>query len=251
MILTIMGCDRSKKELSVNGNENAAKFKSPKVEELKKTLHKDFVFDLGTRFTGIKKEDLLSARSFADFIGDAHISRIMSYSSLSVTILEDGEPNDIKETGESGDFTPAQLKLLRTLDYSTNLMIRADYMEKRDETGLIEKDSWTPYLTVVPETQAAYSEGKEKLINYFIENSDVNSIEIVREKLKSARLYFTVTKNGTIENVNLSGTSGYPIIDDKMIELIGNAPGTWIPAQSFLGEKVDQELVISFGTMGC
>ena len=39
--------------------------------------------------------------------------------------------------------------------------------------------------------------------------------------------------------------------DKKMIELITNLPGKWAPAENQKGEKVDQELVISFGLMGC
>jgi hypothetical protein len=36
-----------------------------------------------------------------------------------------------------------------------------------------------------------------------------------------------------------------------MTELITNFPGTWEPAENSKGEKVDQELVVSFGLMGC
>jgi len=36
-----------------------------------------------------------------------------------------------------------------------------------------------------------------------------------------------------------------------MIELITKTPGEWQPAENYKGEKVDQELVVSFGLMGC
>ena len=36
-----------------------------------------------------------------------------------------------------------------------------------------------------------------------------------------------------------------------MIELIYKIPGTWQPAENAKGEKIDQELVLSFGLMGC
>ena len=39
--------------------------------------------------------------------------------------------------------------------------------------------------------------------------------------------------------------------DNKMIELITKTPGLWIPAENSRGEKVDQELVLSFGMVGC
>ena len=71
------------------------------------------------------------------------------------------------------------------------------------------------------------------------------------DKLQPAKLYFTVSKEGMIENVRLDRTSNFPAVDETMIELITNAPGKWIPAENSKGEKVDQELVVSFGLMGC
>jgi hypothetical protein len=36
-----------------------------------------------------------------------------------------------------------------------------------------------------------------------------------------------------------------------MAELIANTSGEWIPAENAQGEKVEQELVLFFGSMGC
>ncbi|MEL7004496.1 MAG: hypothetical protein AAFN93_17445 [Bacteroidota bacterium] len=62
---------------------------------------------------------------------------------------------------------------------------------------------------------------------------------------------FTVTKNGTLENVRLTATSGYPSVDELMVELIDSLPAKRNPAENSEGEKVDQELVFFFGLMGC
>jgi hypothetical protein len=68
--------------------------------------------------------------------------------------------------------------------------------------------------------------------------------------LKPAKLFFTVTIKGSIKNVYLDRTSGYPDVDKTMIELISKVPSAWEPAQNTKGEKVDQELVVSFGLIG-
>ncbi len=211
----------------------------------------DFFYSVGNRFNSIKKEDLDNARSFSDFIGEDHAQRIVSYKSLSVIILEENKQTDIKETSDSGVLTAAQIELLRSSDYSTNLLIWADYREKNKETGVLEDSYWTPYLTIVPETQAVYGNGNDALINYLKENSKEETVKVQEDKLQPGKLYFTITKDGTISNVKVVATSGYPDVDNKLIELISKAPGTWEPAKNSKGEDVDQVLVISFGNMGC
>jgi len=211
----------------------------------------DFFYDVGSRFNVIKKGDLDKATSFSDFIGEAHVNRIVSYKSLSVIILDGDKQTDKKETGNDGTLTAAQVKLLQSLAYSTNLLIRADYREKNIETGQIEDSYWTPYLTIVPETQAVYAGGKKGLITYLKENSKKNIVIVQEDKLRPANLFFTVTKKGVIENVKLDGTSGYPSIDKTMIELIKTLPEAWEPARNSNGELVNQELVFSFGNRGC
>ena len=88
-------------------------------------------------------------------------------------------------------------------------------------------------------------------MDYLRENSKESRVNIQPDKLRPAKLIFTVTKMGTIENVRLDRTSNFPVVDKTMIELISNAPGKWMPAENIEGEKVDQELVVSFGSMGC
>ena len=123
--------------------------------------------------------------------------------------------------------------------------------EKNAETGVLEDTHWTPYLTIVPEKQAEYLKGKESLKKYLKESSEDARAHVIPEKLQPAKLYFTVTKNGTIADVRLDKSSNYPVVDKRMIDLITNLPGKWEPAENLKGEKVDQEFVISFGLMGC
>jgi len=211
----------------------------------------DFFYDLGTRFRGIKKEDLNKARSVIDFLPEEQTQRIVLYKSVSVIILEDDKQTDIRETGNTEILTKKQVELLQSAEYSTNLLIRADYQIMNKEIGLLENSYSTPYLTVVPEKGAVYVSGKEMLLEYLKENNRENTLQVKNNKLQAAKLYFTVSKKGAITNVNLVKSSGYPSIDKAMIELIINAPGTWEPAENYKGEKVEQELVISFGMIGC
>lgn len=152
---------------------------------------------------------------------------------------------DLVETSVGKDpaiIMPATLKINKSA--SCNLT----YGPKQ-----LEESHFPPYLAVVPEKQAAYEGGRDALMEYLKENRKEAearaSVEI--DELPPFKLLFTVTKSGTIENVKLDGTSGYLLIDNTMIELITKAPGKWEPAENSKGEKVDQELVVTFGLTGC
>ncbi|NRA13774.1 MAG: hypothetical protein HRT57_17675 [Crocinitomicaceae bacterium] len=75
--------------------------------------------------------------------------------------------------------------------------------------------------------------------------------KIKESDLKPGKAFFTVTKEGKITNIRLDSSSGHVSIDVKMIKLIKSIPDEWEPAKNSKGEKVDQELVYSFGIKGC
>jgi hypothetical protein len=223
-----------------------------KVEEnTNSNIFSDFIYDVGPRFNAIKKSELKNVKAFSDLIEEEHANRITYYKKVSVMVLNGDEQTDIKETGKDGVFTSAQIELLQSSDYATNLKIWADYQEVDFYTGELVFSTWTPHLTVVPEKQASFAEGNDALKKYLKEETEEVRTHVDPDKLQPAKLYFTVTKNGTIENVYLDRPSGYPLVDKKMIELITTTVGAWKPAENNNGEKVDQELVVSFGLKGC
>ncbi|KZS41103.1 hypothetical protein AWE51_23410 [Aquimarina aggregata] len=211
----------------------------------------DFLYHVDTRFQAIKKDKINNAISIHDFITLEDIKSITSYKSVSVIILDDNKQTDIRETGTSDLLTNAQIKLLQSAGYSTNILIRADYQKKYTSTGGIYDSYATPHFTVAPEKPATYGNDKNALIQYLKENSRLEVSIIKQNKVQEGKLFFTVTKNGVISNVKLGTSSGHPSVDQKMMELIYKAPEKWKPAENTKGEKVDQELVFFFGTMGC
>jgi hypothetical protein len=73
------------------------------------------------------------------------------------------------------------------------------------------------------------------------------------DDLGAIKLSFIVTKEGIVSNVKHDAmTTGYPSIDEKFMDLIKNIPGKWSPAENSKGEKMDYELVFTFGPRdGC
>lgn len=217
----------------------------------KKEIFIDFIYDVGPRFGPIKKDLVDNAKTIDAFFDEEQIQAIFSLNSVSIIMIIDDKQSDIRETGNSFELTDAQIKLLQASNYSSSFLIRAEYQQKNKETGELEYSYSTPHLTIVPEKQATYVNGKDELKKYLKENSEESRVNVDPDKLKPAKLYFTVTKEGTIKNIKLDRSSGYPEVDKKMIELISKAPGKWLPAENIKGEKVEQELVVSFGLMGC
>ena len=222
-----------------------------KDEKPNKKSVTNFYFDLSTRYKSFKKTELNKVKYFDDFIAEEHAGRIISYKSLSVIVIENDKQTDNKVTGDSSVLSPAQLELLQSSDYSTNLLIKADYTEKSFHTGAIEESTWTPYITVVPEKQAAYAWGNEALIYFLEKHSQDVTANLAKDQLQSGILYFTVSKEGAVLNAKIMSSSGFPNVDEKVKELIFKLPGNWQPAETIHGDKVDQTLVISFGRMGC
>ncbi len=221
------------------------------VKKVNKKIFTDFIYDVGPRFGPMKKNKLEKATSIDAFFSAEELQKMVSLKSLSIIVIIDDKRSDIRETGTTATLTEGQLKLIQSFDYATNFLVRAEYQKINKETGALEDSYSTPHQTIVPEKQAEYASGEAALIKYLQENSKEAIANVEADKLQPAKLFFTVTKKGGIENVRLDRPSGYPEVDKTMIELISNAPGKWQPGENVKGEKVSQELVVSFGLMGC
>lgn len=210
----------------------------------------NFEFSLGSRFmTTVSKEKLNSAKSIKDLLPADATYGMEYFQNVKVAILN-GD-NEIIEWGQNEILNDSQLSLLKTSGYSTDFYIRADCKHTSEFTRQVENYDLVYYVTVVPEKEAEYKDGNKELVEYLKENSIYETADIRKEDLKPGRLHFIVSKNGTVENINLESTSGNEEIDQKMEELIRSVSGYWEPVNNSKGEKTEQEFVFSFGIIGC
>ncbi|MFC4723593.1 energy transducer TonB [Geojedonia litorea] len=208
----------------------------------------DFVYDVNSRFmTTITKEKLLKAKSVLDIVPKEAKWDKLSVETVVVAVLKDAE--EIIEIGNEMQLNTAQMNLLKSVDYSSNIYIKTRAINNNYKNKSIEDFAY--YITIVPEKETAYNDGHAIFMAYLKEKSRSLITHLNEDQLQAGKIVFTITKNGTIENVQLESSSGYKSIDTKMIEIIKNAPGTWTPAENAKGEKVNQTLVFSFGKMGC
>jgi hypothetical protein len=223
------------------------------ISDKKKEVTKkpDFIYDVQSRFlTRVSMTTVLEAKSIIDILPSAATEGIDSFKNVKVALVP-VNGDEIIEMGENRTLNASQLKLLKTVDYSTNFCIRAEFKHENPNTGELEDDYVVYYMSIVPETEAVFKSGNGSLIDYFKKNSKKEVAKIGNAKLKAGKVHFTVNKQGEITNIMLASTSGFSAIDEKMISLIKSIPGEWEPAMNSKGEKVDQELVYSFGIMGC
>lgn len=210
----------------------------------------DFFYHLGSRFSGITKSALSETTELKTFLKDEENQRILNYESSTVILVEKDARTDKRCPGSNAELNEAQRKFLKAMPYSQNFVVKMDVVMKSGMSGE-RYSTFTPHLTVVPQTQAHYETGNTEFIEYLKEvNKDyITSVE--RGQLTSAKLYFTIKTDGTIESIYLDRSCGYKHIDNAIIQHLKNTPKQWVPAKNTQGENVEQELVISFGLMGC
>jgi hypothetical protein len=213
----------------------------------------DLYYGVDTRFTAVKKSDIDKATTIYDFLNEEEKQQIDHINSVKLVIIKNNQQSDIQDYGKSDQLTEAQLKILRSTDFFSHFTIRTEFKEKNKETGKLEDHFFGPHITVVPDKQAAYIDGKESLIAYLKRNSNASMTAIKDDILGAIKISFLVTKEGIISNIiHDAMTTGYSSIDQKLLELIKNIPGEWTPAENSLGEKIDYEFVFTFGPRdGC
>lgn len=251
MVFGFMQGNKAMTVLETTANETATPPEKDLTETKQEKSVPSFFFGIGTRFNAIKKRDLDQARSLIDFLGHDHVLSIISYNSVTVTILDEDKPTNVVASGHEMQLNAAQLELLKASEISTNILIDIDYKIIAPVTGILEDSSWTPYLTVVPEKQAEYIEGNEALLEHIRRNSIEKTPYLNNARPKAGKLNFTVDKTGKIHNLKLSSSCGDPIIDVRIKELMLDSSNKWKPAENTDGEKVEQSLILSFGSMGC
>lgn len=213
----------------------------------------DLYYGVDTRFAAVKKSDIHKATTIYAFLNEGEKQQIEKINSVKIVIIKDNRQSNIREYGDSDQLTEAQKKLIKSIDYFNHFTIRTEFKGINKETGQLEDRFFGPHITVVPDKQAVYNNGKDSLLNYLKDNSMESMNVIEGDDLGAIKISFIVTKEGTVSKVKHDAmTTGYSSIDEKLFELIKNIPGEWTPAENSKGEKMNYEFVFTFGPRnGC
>lgn len=208
----------------------------------------DFLYNVDSKFFAtITKEKLMEATNVVDLVpSDADWEKFPIKSLLVASVGDDA----VARTGAGHELTDAQIELLRSLNYSESYRLKAHCVGPYGDVKQEEYDL-AYWVTVVPEKEANYSDGMTLLLKYLKKQSQQDIKDVTADKLAGGQISFWISEAGKVEQVELNSSCGYKAVDKRMMELIKDLPGNWAPATNAHGETVPQELVFSYGQMGC
>ena len=211
----------------------------------------DFNYSVHAKYIHpVTKDKLSSARSMGDIIPYYPASWISSYNSAEISTNSNGITATAKSSNDI--FTEEQIKMLSSLDPGSEIVIDIDYQFEDFVTNKTKTGNMHYPMTVIPDTEAQYSDGNEQLTQYFkVYAIDKISPEDAKD-MQQVVVRFTVDEAGEIVNANIFKSSGKPGIDKLLLEVINGMP-KWRPASDSHGNKVRQEFefTLSDGSEGC
>lgn len=206
----------------------------------------------------ITKQTLKSAQSIKDIIPDYTFQLKLSHGDITVRDITIGEGevgsaaiHRVSKTGIGNNLNSAQWELLKSMDYSKILSVEGYYTVSKSGEDQLNDRYFSYCMTIVPEKEAVYFDGKKSILDYLESNSRATIQGEQDGFLESGNISITVSKTGIIDDIFLLSSCGYGSIDEKMIQLLKQLPGSWKAATDSRGEKVDQTFIFSYGKMGC
>ena len=198
----------------------------------------------------ITKETLAKASSMGDIIPHYPASWIDSYNTVELTVRSNNNTATAKSTNDL--LSEDQLKLIASLDFGAELAVNIGYQSMNSVAHQIENRSMQYSATVVPEQEAAYSDGYEQLSSYINQKAIEKISASDSKELQLTVVRFTVNEAGKITGSRIEKTSGIESVDRLLLDVIDQMPD-WQPAADVQGQKVSQEfeLVVSNGNDGC
>lgn len=195
----------------------------------------------------VTKQKLTGAITLNDIFDHYPDNWINLYESVEISTEINGEIE--KASGSNKVLSKEQKRILHSAEIANNIKVLVNYKVKNYQTGHFEDKQLNYIMTVIPEKEAEYKGGYDKLIRYFREKSTSEIAAIKTGQLETAYIQFTVTEKGEISDIDLKKTSGSSQIDKLMFELIREMP-EWNPAENSNGEKVSQNFEFALAVPG-
>lgn len=211
----------------------------------------DFHIVMGSRFWPISKSDLAKFTEVKDFIGEEEMERQTTVQATSLIVIENEKQTDTRYSGESEMLTDEQIEVLRNAEYGDHFCLKTFFEPRSDKEEAEGYNIYNPHFTIAPETSASYALGEEMIYDY-LKAIIKDELDGVSEKdLSPGKFNFIINADGYLQSIEQNGSCGIKTLDEKLKEALNKLPGKWIPAKNAEGENVSQQLVLSYGLIGC
>ncbi len=220
-----------------------------KAEETKpKRNYSSLWFNLrGLQTRSVTQLEMGEAKELNDIYKNYPKNWIDKYVSVQLSAIT--KEDTIVATGLNNIFNTSQRELLVNTPLNAILNVRVSYLMKNSITEKYDSQEMVLNLTVVPEHQAVFKRGMAGLQDYMKQyDTLIRTLENFEDPTQT-RVWFTVNKQGEVEDVRLTGTSGDTYLDETALRLVRDMP-LWSPAINN-GQVVEQEYEFTLGFPGC
>lgn len=207
----------------------------------------DLNYDVrGIYARAIKQEKLHAPKQLSDLIEGYPVNWIDSYASVEISASCHGKERKAKSINDS--LSPEQQQILQTADLASKIIISVNYSYQVPVTRVVEHNTMHIEMTVVPQSEAQYAGGHEKLMQYLKDNSFQIPVTTSKE-LQQLIIRFTINEQGKVSHPKIKRSFGDKETDQHFLKLIQNMPD-WKAAENPEGIKVKQEFEFVAGRGG-
>ncbi|MEQ9062681.1 MAG: hypothetical protein RIE58_00780 [Vicingaceae bacterium] len=196
----------------------------------------------------ITKSDLAKATTLEDLMSNYPSNWIHQYESVWVKTTFGDKKVSLMSKDEK--LSDEQRSLLNESSIGSFYDIVINFERKDDITGEITHERINMNLTVVPEIQADFPLGYEKLIAYFQDNSRERLGGIEVDDFTSLYVSFIIGPDGKAKDITVNRTCNHPEIDELILKLIREMP-VWTSAKDANRNPVNQRFELVYGWPGC
>lgn len=188
---------------------------------------------------GVSQQELRDATYFSEIHERYHADWIAEYLTTDIAVVQDGMSSHA--LGSSGTLTSEQKELLANAPVGSSVLINVEYLPANN-LSKNEPKRLDYVFTVVPTTLAEYPGGEASRNTYLDASIAQVLTDTQRDSLEVARLQFTISADGSVEDVKLMESSGDAATDAILIGSFCNMPA-WKPGKTADNENVAQSVI--------
>jgi hypothetical protein len=206
----------------------------------------------------ITQEKLIGASQISDIIPNYPSKWIADYSTVNITVRSD--ENSLSAINSLDVLSKEQVVLLQNSKVNDGIYINVKYLLFNSITEKLENRDMHVYLTVIPEVEAVYPGGMDKVMSYLKDNCNEEMTKYLSKRVDDLlnsssmdpvfKIIFSINETGHTVDIQMEESSGNTEIDNALLKLVSQMP-KWNPAQNAEGNPVKQQFELLVGSRGC